>query len=413
MTRQARLEALGAHIANEEEPLVHDEADHRRVRGNLLAAVPSRPRPRRRALTYGIAIAAVVMAATVWFLRPSPGTPLGFFVGSGRAPGVLGEFVAATDAPVPVGFTDGTHVVFEPGARGRVVTTDATGASVVVEAGRARVSVVPRSGNRWEVSVGPFVVQVTGTRFDVEWHPDRDSFVLELREGHVRVAGCAFGEGQPVNPGERVEASCKQQAFRVSRIDEIVTAEPSQPLPPSAVVQPDAPEAPPAMPVQRVPPAEDWRVLTQQGRFAEGYRAVATHFGDVCDHGGAAEVILLGDAARLSGHVTEARRAYQCARDRFAGTPTAALGAFQIGRVDFDQRGDHRSAERWLSTYLGEEPSGMFAAAAMGRLIEAEVHLGQIERARTIARQYLEQFPKGPHAETAHRVLAAAARTSP
>jgi len=224
-----RLQALGDHVAHEEEPLLGDEAEHQRLRALLLVRAPlldSRKRKRPFARAAAVAAAAALFGAA-WFWRHSPEHPLRFFVGPGHAQGTLGEFVSALDAPVPVTFSDATKVVFEPGARGRVLSTGAHGADVVVESGRARISVVPRAGNQWMVSTGPFVVQVTGTRFDVEWHPDRDAFVLELHEGHVRIAGCAFAGGHAVNPGERVEAACKEGAFRVSRVVETHAVLPS------------------------------------------------------------------------------------------------------------------------------------------------------------------------------------------
>jgi TolA-binding protein len=114
---------------------------------------------------------------------------------------------------------------------------------------------------------------------------------------------------------------------------------------------------------------------------------------------------VLSDAARLSGHPAEARLSYLALRRRFAGSESAALAAFQIGRADFDSRADYASAERWLGVYLREEPTGALAAAALGRLMEAEVQLVRPREARAVAKRYLARFPKGAHAETAHRVL--------
>src|SRR5258705_2575499 len=58
------------------------------------------------------------------------------------------------------------------------------------ERGRAELDIVPRSGKRWQVGAGPFLVQVTGTRFDVEWDPRTLHFALQMREGTVIVTGC-------------------------------------------------------------------------------------------------------------------------------------------------------------------------------------------------------------------------------
>ena len=68
------------------------------------------------------------------------------------------------------------------------------------------------------MNTGPFVVRVTGTRFEVEWHPDRDTFALELYEGHVNISGCNLDNPYPIRAGERVEASCSRHEFRVAPV---------------------------------------------------------------------------------------------------------------------------------------------------------------------------------------------------
>jgi TolA-binding protein len=374
----------------------------------------------------GAALAAIVISALT-LLAVRSERRVAFVVGEHRAEGVVGGFIAATAAPLPVTFSDGTRVTLEPGARGRIVSTTSVGAELVVESGRAVVAVVPRPGNRWQVSTGPFVVHVTGTRFEVEWHPDRDAFALVLHEGHVRITGCAFGEGQAVKAGERVDASCGRGEFRVSRLD--ARAEATSPTASEQVAEPAGHEkdaevdALAPMEAKRTPSGQtgplparagapaagaDWLSLSRRGRFREAFAAAAPRLGQLYEGANASELLLLGDAARLSGHPAEARRSYLALRERFAGSEGAALGAFQLGRADFDLRGDYASAERWLAIYLREEPEGPLAAPAMGRLIEAEVHLAHLGEARALAERYLTRFPKGPHVETARRVLSPA-----
>jgi ferric-dicitrate binding protein FerR (iron transport regulator) len=216
---RSRIARLGEHVARQEELLLHDPKEHDRVRSAVVFAVARshEPRPPIWAYPGGAALAAAAVVAALLFAG-RPGPRLGFSVGEHRAEGIIGDFLAATKAPLPVAFSDGTRVTLEPGARGRISSTSVDGADLVVESGRAAFAVVPRRGNRWQVSTGPFVVHVTGTRFEVEWQPERDTFVLELHEGHVRITGCGFGEGHAVNAGERVEATCGRGEFRVSRL---------------------------------------------------------------------------------------------------------------------------------------------------------------------------------------------------
>jgi ferric-dicitrate binding protein FerR (iron transport regulator) len=216
-----KLFALGRHVARQEERFV-DRGEHERLRAALVEHLAVTRAPRRVSsrffLSLSVAALAVTVAAVLVVLR-QPQRTLSFVVGKSGVAGTVGTFISAPDgSSVPVAFSDGTRVVLEPQARGRVVSVTAAGADLVVEAGRAKIAVVPRSGNHWEVSTGPFVVHVTGTRFDVEWHPDKDEFVLELFEGHVRISGCNLGEGHAVRAGERVEASCHRDEFRVSSL---------------------------------------------------------------------------------------------------------------------------------------------------------------------------------------------------
>jgi transmembrane sensor len=155
--------------------------------------------------------------------------------------------------------------------------------------------------------------------------------------------------------------------------------------------------------------SEGWLSLARRGRYSDAFLASQATFSEACNTGGAADVLLLADSARFTGHLEPARRAYESVRARFPGTEGASLAAFQLGRTDFDQSGDFASAERWLRIYLEEQPSGAFASAAMGRLMEAEVHRGRLDRARVIAERYLTRYPTGAHADTARGVLATAA----
>lgn len=120
---------------------------------------------------------------------------------------------------------------------------------------------------------------------------------------------------------------------------------------------------------------------------------------------GADNLLLLGDTARLSGHPAAARSAYRSVRARFAGTTSAAIAAFYLGRLDSDGAGNPAAAKRWLRTYLEELPNGALSAAALGRLLELQLGEGNDKDCSEIARHYLARFPDGPHSGIARRVL--------
>jgi len=365
--------------------------------------------------------AALGLAFGVWVEgSSSPASPLlSFSVGQPARPGTVGVWERApADGVLPFVFSDGTRVKFSDGSRGRVVHLGAHGAEVVLESGRAFASVVPARDGAWLVRSGPFLVEVKGTEFEVSWDPARDDFRLRLFEGRVRVSGCSLGAGQTLERGQQLRAACAEPRFAVAALDDAVPAlgEAARPLeaqgrPSPAVdsVQERAPRAAPRPPpnAKSSPPAaaaalDNWRELARAGHFERAYQ-VATDAGYAAEleRAGANDALLLGDAARLSGHGGAARTAYQGVRDRFAGDAAAARAAFALGRLT---AGTSESL-RWFETYLAEQPRGSLAGAALDRLLETSIRLGDKARALAIARRYLAQYPGGPHAEQARELV--------
>jgi hypothetical protein len=120
-----------------------------------------------------------------------------------------------------------------------------------------------------------------------------------------------------------------------------------------------------------------------------------------CQGASAERLARLADEARYAREFTDEAFALRLLRRRFAGTPPGALAAFALGRLEFDVHGNHRRAAEWFGTYLKEQPSGPLAREARGRLMEATLKAGELQRARALAQDYLEAYPGGPHAELA------------
>jgi TolA-binding protein len=299
-----------------------------------------------------------------------------------------------------------------------------------MESGSANVSVKKRKGAAWRVSLGPFHVDVTGTRFDIDWDPASDKLVLQMHEGSVIVSGCAFGSGRPVVAGETAQASCRDARLSIStRVKGAPTKEHGSLAGAGAgktsVDEPNAPmdegrssavehATPPGLATRTVPAiggqqptAIDWRELVRNGRHHEALDAAeAAGFSSECMKASAADLVALGDAARFTGRLERASEAYQAVRRRFPGHERAAVAAFALGRIAFDQRGDFADATRWFRTYLGEQPGGRLARDALGRLMESLSRMGDAVGARSEAKRYLERYPTGPHAEMARRLTA-------
>ena len=76
--------------------------------------------------------------------------------------------------PTAVRFSEGSSIVLERGGRLRVLALESNGARVLVEKGAADVAIAHRRGpGRWRFEAGPVSVDVTGTRFRVDWNPEQ------------------------------------------------------------------------------------------------------------------------------------------------------------------------------------------------------------------------------------------------
>ncbi|MEO7036772.1 MAG: FecR domain-containing protein [Polyangiaceae bacterium] len=432
------FEELGRHVAREQADLIGPGKTHERTKAMFLARLrqrrPAKRRGRRDAVF--LAAAAVALALVVAYVSLPSQRDLKCFVGIARLPVAVGAWMSApATAPLEIRFSDGTKASLWPEARGRVIRLSPHGADLVVEQGRASFDVVHQVAGHWQVSTGPFAVQITGTRFDVEWQPEKDRFELSLYDGHVRITGCALGGGQELGTGQRLEASCARKEFRISKL--VGEASPvARVVAPAGVDSATPPELQTKLEAFRADLAQvrpeqhanqrsvsvtaagerasdSWSSLARAGKFEEAYRAAsALGFEAECLTRDVTEVLLLGDAARLSGHVDEALAAYQAVRQRWPGSANGALAAFQMGRAEFDQRRNYAAAERWLRVYMTELPNAEFAAPALGRLMEAEVRLGRYESARDLAKSYLDRYPKGSHVDAANQVLGASSAHS-
>jgi TolA-binding protein len=434
MELKRALERLGDHVAaDQNHRLIVGRPDAGRVRERLLASEArlrakrvQQPRLVRRALAVAAAVAATVLVL-VWTREPKP---LDFSVSAAglRSAGDVGAWLnAARGEPVSLDFSDGSRITLEGKARARVTELSAAGAALVLESGQAALAIhsSPKRESRWRVNVGPFTVHVTGTRFDVDWDPEGELLLLTMHEGRVIVSGCMFDDGRPIVAGETLRAACREQRVEIRSRGSVEA--PAPVVPPSAelpVAEPPPSDTtlldePSPEPEPLPSPAEaelapkprprgsEWRPLLENGRYKEAYSAArATGFADECEKASAADLMALADAARFSGGLADAEHAYATLRRRFPSDERAAVAAFTLARIAFDQRHGYAEAAKWLRTYLRERPGGTLAREALGRLIEAAQRSGDRAAAEEAARQYMQRFPSGPHSELARRVLA-------
>lgn len=389
-TQRAELERL--HLEAEIIRRLNAPADGRRKpAASARASFFARP----LGLVLGSAAVAVVtvVGAALWMRAGAPrdSAPVASstaglaFVVDGASAGRAGDLLEASAGhPLAATFSDGSELVLAAGARARVVTLDPRGASIALERGRLDVHVVHRAETRWRVTAGAYQVRVTGTRFAVIAPAGDDTLVVRMTEGSVEVSGP--GGVTSARAGDELHAGPTGFTFGA----------------PEAPVAPVAPAPSVEAPRASVAP-RDWRALAKRARYDESLAAaVAGNFGAACAELSAADVMLLGDVARLAGDVPRAEQAYGRALTRF---PKLDRPTFALGVLAFEGRHDYRGAATWFSRYLREHPSGPLATEASGRLIEALQQAGELARARAAAATYLRQHPDGAHAALARSLV--------
>jgi hypothetical protein len=311
--------------------------------------------------------------------------------------------------------------------RGRITRLVGNEADLTIESGELQASIVPEQGIAWTFHAGPYAVHVVGTKLGVRWNGDVERLDVWVTEGKVRVSGAHLArDGVAVAAGQRLIANYAAQEVSVSQggppaeeaLDEVA---PNEPVPlselPTLDGEPldDSAERPEPVPstdsarsaVRAGPRAPAWKVRAEAGDYKDAMReARAVGFSQLIQSAPASDVMLLADAARLSGSAAEARQALTTLRERFAGQPGAALAAFRLGRLALDHGGNHTEAVRWMRTYLSESGgAGNLAEAARGRLMASLVQIGQKQAAQKVAREYLERHPSGQNAELAHSLV--------
>jgi hypothetical protein len=411
------LERLFSEVAGEEDRMLLRSGAQERLTARLQTFEAPKPRARRRTVVALTAAAAVAAALVLWIAMPRE--PLSVRVG-GTAATLAGAWLGAPeDRALPLEFSDGTRMELSARSRARLIDLRHDGAEVELGSGRLHVQVVPKRAADWRLNAGPFAVRVTGTRFDVSYVPADDTFELTLDEGQVELTGCVFGGGRKVAAGQTVRASCRTRSLEVSYGDAKVRAKSDEHAPEASPAKTAAPPAAASgvTPIASAPepsrkPGADrrepaWATLAKKDDHEQALAAAeAAGFETECARASTAELSLLAEAAGRSGASSRAVFALTTLRKRFPGSSEAALAAFSLGRLEFDERGSYETAAQWFRTYLDERPQGALRREALGRTVEALYRAGGAPRARDVAARYLAEYPAGPHAELAARISA-------
>ncbi|EYF04850.1 FecR family protein [Chondromyces apiculatus] len=441
-------------------PEVDDAARDAAGQERLVAAVvrgAGREEGRRRAITRGatvLAAAAAIAAAVAVVWWPSP---IDYAVENGTTT-AEGYVAAPAGGEARVRFTEGSVVVLAAGASMRVGERGREGARVALEGGRASFEIMRRTGARWSVEVGPFVIEVTGTAFDVRWSREAGELVVQLREGAVVVRGPVAPEGVSMRAGQRLVARLQEGALEIqsgeaARMDDLgagVGVEGARAATAGAVeggaagkdanaqgtgaegAGPEGTEGAGAEANAQGTGAEgagagagaekggaegavggaakghevarSWSKRVAEGDFGGVLMDAETRgIQSVLAQGSIDDLSALADAARYTGRSELARKALLAMRKRFAASSSGRAAAFLLGRMADGFA--PAEAITWYDTYLAESPGGAFAAEALGRKMVATQRTGGRAAARPIAERYLARYPRGGHAAAARALL--------
>jgi transmembrane sensor len=392
------LRSLGELVATTQDAELERGRVVERARARFHEVERSRGLLRRGRIAASMALAAALAAFVAWMFLLRPGPVVECWNDAGVRVHEREE-VRSDTRELGLRFSDGSTVLFEPRARGHVGSLTRDGGAVILEDGKASVSVPPKRGRRWVVGAGPYEVLVTGTRFDVAWRAQSRRFELVMFDGSVEVRGPGVG-GRTVVAGQRVELEDARAAP-----PSVSSSAATTPAPAPASAEATATASPAAkVPAPGVSSASDrsWQSLARQGRFDDATAlAEAAGFEGICASAGAADLLSLGDAARFAKKPGRARSAYDAARARFPGSPEASRAAFTLGVMAFPSP----SALPWFERYLTESPGGRLASEAQGRILEIHHRSGNVAAARAAAERYLRSYPNGAHAKLARSLL--------
>jgi TolA-binding protein len=467
-------EALIAVLSDEARRVAADDAAGEPAPGawHRLEARRARMIPRRGGRWWavrgavGVVASAAALALVLGLHAWRSGRSITYDVGGGAVE-EGGYIRGGAAAGTKVQFSDGTRVDLAAGARMSVVAPTRHGARLRVEEGQAHFAVNHLPHAAWSVEAGPYIVEVTGTVFDVRWSSADEVVEVRLQKGSVRVSGPMLSEHATLRPGQNLTA---RLATRELRIDESGTesgtiagfpnppattplggadrrqresgtrdgtAAPTVTVPPpvlpaaaaatSAEARPQT-EAPAAAVAHQPAPARAVRrparaVASLESRAVPGWapgtwaarvssgdtagvvaEAVAHGIDNVVADADGPTLVALADAARYAGRTYLAERVLRAERTRFPGTPAAGAAAFFLGRLA-DDRGAAKEGLDWYRSYLTEEPQGPYAAEALGREMLGVSRLSGRQAARDLARDYLDRFPDGTYLLHAQAIL--------
>jgi transmembrane sensor len=258
----------------------------------------------------------------------------------------------------------------------------------MLERGSAHFEVHPGGPRRWQIECGLATVEVVGTGFDCARAPGRLRVTVE--HGAVLVRGERVPDrARRLAAGETLEvleASVAPSAPAPTKIDEAAA--------PAEAIVPAAPAARPAEPSGSDRAA--WRELARDGHHHEAFASLgAQGIARETRRLGVADLLVLADVARLSGHGEEAVPPLERILRRFPSDAQAPLAALALGRLDLDTLHRPADAAVALERALALGVPASLREDVRARLVEAYARAENWPAARAAAAAYVHEFPHG------------------
>ncbi len=358
-----------------------EEALARIWRGIDARAPHGRARGRGRVWAMASVVAAAAVAiAFATFERRDRG-PLRF--ADGRPLGA----VEAPPAGAVLSMSDGSRVDLAGGARFAPLESNGSSVVAVLERGSAHFEVRPGGPRRWQVECGLATVEVVGTGFDCARAPGR--LDVSVQHGAVLVRGERVPDrARRLTAGETLEVLDAPAPLEAGESGE------------SPVGAPEAPAAEIVGAGPRREPVADnagaWRELARGGHHREAFATLGTQgLLRETKRLGVADLLVLADVARLSGHATEAVVPLERILRDFPGDPQAPLAALALGRLELDTLDRPAKAAVALNRALSLGVPRSLREDVRTRLVEAYARAGNRAAARAAAAAYVREYPDG------------------
>jgi transmembrane sensor len=360
------------------------------------------------------AAAFALVAGGLWLVLARPAAKAVAFKVEGAELTNPNYVVALNESPAKMNFTDGSSVELMPAARVRIQQLTASGATMVLERGRAVTNVVHRSASKWKLLAGPFEINIVGTRFKTDWDPATESLTVDLYQGSLQIDGQRLGESAVLQKGQRFRAVGHKASWSISPIDDAndaasaasVASDVSQRKPESGAKVAAAVLSARAA-VAAVAPARStqsgWAAAMAKGEFSRVVSEAEARGVAMClDQCSTSDVRLLADAARYTRHFELSEQALGALRRRAPGEAPAA--AYLLGVLN-ESQGRSMAALRWYEQCVAEAPTSRVVSEAQAGRLRMLVATNQLDAAKAAARQYLADYPRGVGESTARKLL--------